>query len=300
MNNRYNTFSDFLKKEFGRRLVKLPIEAGFTCPNRDGSVGVGGCIFCSGSARSNLTVKEQILDKKKSLESKWKNSVYCAYFQSYSNTYGDLEHLKELYEEALSVDGIVALAIGTRPDCLGEDVLDLLSNLNEKTYLWLELGLQTIHDKTAGFINRGYGLEVYEKAVNNLRERNIRYMTHLIFGLPFESREMILESVKYIAKDKPFGVKFHSLFIEEGTRLAEIYKRGEFESLSLDGYVDLVVEAISLMPEETIISRITGDGDKSKLLAPKWAADKLSVISLINKKMKEKNIKQGCKKATED
>lgn len=300
MNNRYNIFSDFFKKEFERRLVKLPIEAGFTCPNRDGSVGVGGCIFCSGSDRSKLTIKDQMEKQKKSLSSKWTDSVYCAYFQNYTNTYADVEELKKLYDEALSVNGVVALAIGTRPDCLGEEVLDLLSYYNERTFLWLELGLQTIHDDTADLINRGYKLDTYERAVKKLKSRKIRYMTHLIFGLPFESREMMIESVRYLAKYKPFGVKFHSLFIEEGTSLADIYKRGEFDSLGLEEYVDLVIEAISLMPEETIISRITGDGDKSKLIEPKWAADKLRVISLINRIMKEKNIRQGIKKATED
>lgn len=300
MNNRYNNFSDYSKKVFGKRLIKLGIDAGFTCPNRDGTVGVGGCIFCgSGASDFNVRHKESITEQMKhqiaNVKPQWRDSVYCAYFQSYTNTYGEVDYLKSAYEEAISIDGVVALAIATRPDCLSDKILDLLSYYNEKTFLWIELGLQTIYDSTAEYINRGYMLSTYEEAVKKLKKRNLRYMTHIIFGLPYESKEMMLETVKFVAKEKPFGIKIHSLFMERDTEIHKRYTKNEFKLLSLEEYVGLVVESISLLPKETLIARITGDGNKEKLVAPLWSADKLKVISKINYELKNRDITQGDK-----
>lgn len=298
MNNRYNNWSDYTKKVFGKKLVRLSINAGFTCPNRDGTVGVGGCIFCGDGASefnsdSSINITEQLNLEKKKANDKWGDVIFCAYFQSFTNTYGEISYLKKVYDEPLKFDGVKAIAIATRPDCLDDEVLDLLDTINKNTFLWVELGLQTIHDKTANFINRCYDLKVYDEAVKNLNERNIRYMTHLIFGLPYETNDMILESVRYVVNAKPFGVKFHSLFIERNTRLSDIYNNEKFKLLTLEEYANLVVDAISITPKETIIARITGDGDKSKIIEPIWACDKLKVISKINFLMKTRDIIQG-------
>ncbi len=296
---RYNTLNDELKREFGTKVMKLSIDGGFTCPNRDGKVGSRGCIFCgeegSGEfAGSRLDpIRVQIENQKSLLSRKWNTDKLIIYFQNFTNTYAPVERLRKLYYEALSIEGVVGLAIATRPDCLENEVLDLLSEINERTYLWVELGLQTIHEKTARFIRRGYPLEVYDEAIEKLKSRNIKVVTHVILGLPNESREEILETVKYVGKTHTWGIKLHSLYIQRDTDLYRYYLKNPFPIMSKDEYVSLVVDGLTLLPPNMVIHRLTGDGKRELLFEPKWTLDKLSVLSSIDRELKIRNTQQG-------
>lgn len=298
---RYHTLNYELKRTFGKKVIKLSLDGGFTCPNRDGTVGYGGCIFCGeeGSGEftgsRSLSIKEQIQQQKRLLSGKWKTDKYIAYFQNFTNTYSSCENLREKYYEALSQDGVVGLAIATRPDCISKEVLELLTEINEKVYLWVELGLQTIHEKTSKFIRRGYPLEVYDETVKKLKERNIKVVTHLIFGLPFESKKDILESVKYVANTNTWGVKFHMLYIQKGTDLYKYYLKNPFPVMSREEYISLVVDGLELLPKDMVVHRVTGDGKKELLVEPRWTLDKLRVLSGIDKELKERNSYQGSK-----
>jgi len=298
---RYHTLNYEMRNTFKEKVIKLSLDGGFTCPNRDGTLGNRGCIFCgeegSGefAASRCLSIKEQIDEQKKLLSKKWDTGKYIAYFQNFTNTYSNYEDLKDKYYEALSQEGIVGLAIATRPDCLPEDVLDLLEELNEKTYLWVELGLQTIHERTAKFIRRGYSLEVYDKAVNELKKRNIRVVTHLIFGLPGETRDDMIESVKYVASTKTWGVKFHLLYIQRGTDLYYYYLNNPFHILTRDEYISIVVDGLEYLPPDMVVHRLTGDGKKELLYEPRWSLDKLRVLSGIDRELKDRNSYQGKK-----
>lgn len=297
---RYNNLSSELRRVFGEKIGKLAIDGGFTCPNRDGSLGYRGCIYCgeSGSGeftRKNISISEQIKLQINDCYEKWGTKKHIAYFQSFTNTYTTLDRLKESYEEALMNPGIVGLAIATRPDCLPTSVLDYLEELNKKTYLWIELGLQTIHPDTANLIRRGYPLSVYDETVERLKERELRAVTHLILGLPGETRDKMLESVEHVAKTRTWGIKLHSLYIQRDTDLYGLFKKDPFPIMDKEEYVRLVSEALTRLPEEMVIHRITGDGDKKLLYKPEWSADKLGVISSIDKYMKENDLKQGCR-----
>lgn len=296
---RYHSLDYEFKKLFGTKTIKLSLDGGFTCPNRDGTVGNRGCIFCgeegSGefAAQRCLNIGQQIESQKQLLSKKWPKGKYIAYFQNFTNTYSTCEDLRIKYEEAISKDDMVGLAIATRPDCLPLEVLNLLEELNKKTFLWVELGLQTIHEDTAKFIRRGYDLSVYENAINELKKRGIRVVTHLIFGLPGENKENTLDSVKYIAETNTWGVKFHLLYIQRGTDLYEYYKKHPFRVLEQDEYIDLVCDAIELLPEDMVIHRLTGDGKKELLVEPRWSLDKLRVLSGIDMELKNRNSFQG-------
>ncbi|GFN35505.1 tRNA modification radical SAM protein MnmL/YtqA [Tepidimicrobium xylanilyticum] len=298
---RYHTLNYELRKEFGQKVMKLSLDGGFTCPNRDGTIGHRGCVFCGeeGSGEfagsRTLSIEEQIREQKKLLSNKWKTGKYIAYFQSFTNTYSAYEDLRKKYYSALSQEEIVGLAIATRPDCLSEDVLDLLTELNEKTYIWIELGLQTIHERTAKFIRRGYSLETYDIAIEKLKNKNIRVVTHLILGLPGESKDEILESVKYVANTNTWGVKFHLLYIQKGTDLYEYYLKNPFPILGRDEYISLVADSLELLPKEMVVHRVTGDGKKELLFEPRWSLDKLRVLSGIDKELKRRNSYQGLK-----
>ncbi len=299
MSKGYNTLNEELKKEFGGKVMKLSLDGGFTCPNRDGTVGTKGCIFCgeegSGEfAGSRLvSIKEQVEEQKKLLSKKWDTDKYIIYFQNFTNTYGPIEKLKNLYYEAINIEGVVGLAIATRPDCLDKEVLDLLSKLNKETYLWVELGLQTIHVKSANFIRRGYPLSIYDEAIEELKKRNIKVVTHIILGLPGESKEEMLSTVRYVANTNTWGVKLHSLYIQRDTDLYEYYINNPFSIMSREEYVSLIVDALELLPKDMVIHRLTGDGKKELLHEPKWSLDKLRVLSLIEKKLKVRNSYQG-------
>jgi len=298
---RYHSLNYEFKTTFGTKVIKLSLDGGFTCPNRDGTVGSRGCIFCSeegsGEFAANriLSISEQIDEQKEILSKKWAKGKYIAYFQNFTNTYSSTEDLRRKYEEALSKEDVVGLAIATRADCLPEEVLDLLEELNKKTYLWVELGLQTIHEKTEKFIRRGYDLSVYNKGIEELKKRNIKVVTHLIFGLPRESKEDIIETVKYIANTNTWGVKFHLLYIQKDTDLYEYYKNSPFYIFSKEEYISIICDSIEILPPNMVIHRLTGDGKKGLLIEPKWSLNKLGVLSGIDMELKRRGSYQGMK-----
>lgn len=294
-----NTISDNLKKEFGQKTIKLSIDAGFTCPNRDGSKGFGGCIFCSESGSGDMASSgdniAEVIDKQiEILSGKWPNAKYLAYFQSHTNTYAPVSILREKYYAALSDPRISGLVIATRPDCLSDDVINLLSELNKKTFLWVELGLQTIHPQSAEFINRCYGLEIYDKAAKKLNEFGIKFVTHLIMGLPGESREDMVESVRYVCKSGVWGIKLHLLNITKNSRLAATHSNYmPFDSVN--DYVQFICDLLEIIPYDIVIHRMTADTPRKMLLSPPWSYQKRSILNGIYHEMARRGSFQGCK-----
>lgn len=290
---KYTTLNNYLKERFGEKVYKIALNGGFTCPNRDGKIGTKGCIFCSKGGSGDfaespdLTITEQIENGKKRLEKKIKNGKYIAYFQAFTNTYAPVEKLRAIYTEAIIHPDIVALSIGTRPDCLGDDVLALLDELNKIKPIFVELGLQTINEDTAKYIRRGYTLEVYDKAVTDLHKIDINVVTHIILGLPGESKNDMLKSVEYACKVTD-GIKLQLLHILKGTDLAKDYEQGKFEVLTLEQYTEIIKECVQIIPENVVIHRLTGDGAKKDLIAPLWSADKKTVLNTINRALKDK------------
>ncbi|MBR2043540.1 MAG: TIGR01212 family radical SAM protein [Clostridia bacterium] len=286
----YKTVNDYNKERFGCKVYKLSLDGGFTCPNRDGTLGKDGCIFCSGSnefaEKSCSTMEEQLLKAKNRVEHKNKNGKYVAYFQSFTNTYAPVSHLKALFYEAIKPDYIVGLSIGTRPDCLEQEKIELLKEINKIKPVSVELGLQTVHDKTAEYIRRGYKTQVYFDAVSRLKQAGIEVVTHVIIGLPDESKEMIKETVRQVVKAGSDGIKFHLLHVIRGTDLEKEYNQGKIKVLSLKEYAEILKECIALLPYETVVHRITGDGDKRTLAAPLWSADKKAVLNYLNEYLK--------------
>lgn len=294
-NKRYHTLSFHNKKLYERKMFKAVIDAGFTCPNIDGARGVGGCIFCDGGSgyftnEKNVPVCEQIAFERKRIHEKYPDAGIIAYFQAHSNTYCCLSRLKEIISEAIE-SGVDGISVATRADCLDEEKTDYLASVSVP--LTVELGLQTIHDETAVRINRCHSFDEFLKGYNMLKEHGIRTCVHIIDGLPGEDKEKMLETAKKLGELRPDGVKIHLLHVIEGTSLADMYNRGEYMPLEKDEYIDIVAEQLRYLPPETVIERITGDGDKRKLIAPLWSADKISVLGGIDKLMKEKNIYQG-------
>lgn len=289
---KYTTLNSYLKNKFGCKVYKLAIDGGFTCPNRDGTLGTRGCIFCSRGGSGEFaeskekSVTQQIDDGKRRVERKIKNGKYIAYFQAFTNTYAPVCKLKSLYTEAINHPDIVALSIGTRPDCLGNDVLELLDEMNKIKPVFVELGLQTIHEDTAQYIRRGYPLEVYDKAVDDLHKIGINVVTHLIIGLPGESEQDILQSVEYVCQ-KTDGIKLQLLHILEGTDLADEYRECKVDVLSLEEYTSIIKHCVEIIPDNVVIHRLTGDGAKKDLIAPLWSADKKHVLNTINKAIGE-------------
>lgn len=289
---KYTTLNNYLKERFGEKVYKIALNGGFTCPNRDGTIDTRGCIFCSKGGSGDfaespdLTITEQINNGKKRLEQKIKNGKYIAYFQAFTNTYAPVEILRKTYEEAINHPDIVALSIGTRPDCLGDNVLALLDELNKIKQIFVELGLQTINEQTAKYIRRGYTLDVYDKAVADLHKIGINVVTHIILGLPNESKEDMLKSVEYACRVTD-GIKLQLLHILKGTDLAKDYEQGKFEVLTLEQYTEIITECVQIIPEDVVIHRLTGDGAKKELIAPLWSADKKTVLNTINRALKE-------------
>lgn len=296
---RYYSLDYEMKKTFGEKAIKLSIDGDFTCPNRDGTIGSKGCIFCSerGSgdfnSDKNKSITEQIKEQKQIMSKKWKSSTYIAYFQNYTNTYDTVENLRKKFYEALSSENIKGLAIATRPDCINPEVLKLLEELNSKTFLWVELGLQSINDKTGNFLRRGYKTEKFEKTYEQLKNKNIRTVVHLIFGIPGETKTDMLNSVSYISKKNVWGVKIHMLHVLNNTDLAEYYEKTHFKILSNEEYVNIICDAIELLNPEIVIHRLTGDGKKSDLIEPTWTLHKLKVLSDIDKELKIRESYQG-------
>lgn len=295
MSHTYLTANVYCRRLFGEKVYKLALSASTSCPNRDGTVGIGGCTFCStgGSgdfaASAVLPVSRQIDEAKRILGTKGEGLKYIAYFQSYTGTYGDLVLLERIYTEAAEHPDIVGLSIATRPDCLGQDALAMLERLAAKKPLWVELGLQTSNEETAKRINRCYPLSVYEKAMADLKALGVHRITHVILGLPNESRADMLATVKYAGQFTD-GVKLQLLHVLEGTALAEGYRRGEFRTLEPDEYYELVADALELLPEDVVIHRLTGDGAKQDLIAPKWSGDKKRVLADMNRVLRAREI----------
>lgn len=297
-NKRYHTLNYYNKVKYGEKVFKAVIDGGFTCPNKDGKISHGGCIFCDGGSgyftKGNLSVKEQVNSELKRIRNKNPNAKAIAYFQSNTNTYASVEYLKKVYEEALSCDGIIGISIGTRADCLDQDIINYIADLNNQTNLTVELGLQTIHNTTLKYINRGYNHEKFCDGYNKLKERNIRTCLHIINGLPFENEKMMLDTVQEVAKLNPEAVKIQMLHVIKNTPLEKTYNNG-LELLSMEEYIDIVVKQLELLSPETVVERITGDGDKSKLISPLWSTNKIAVLGGIDKKQVQLNSMQGKK-----
>ena len=296
---RYNSLNYFLRDKFGEKVFKISLDGGFSCPNRDGTISSGGCLFCSESGSGDyagareLSITNQFNDIKEMMAHKWKSGKYIAYFQAYTNTYAPIEELKRKYEEALNQENVVAIAIATRPDCLGDDVLDLLEEINNRVYLWVELGLQTSNDEIAKKINRGYKLEVFEESMKKLKERNIDVVVHDIIGLPGESKEDMIKTIDYIAHSGAKGVKFHLLHLMKQTPMEKVYEKGELEFLLQEDYIELITRGITMIPKEMVVHRLTGDAPRELLIGPMWSLNKWEVLNSIDKALKDNDLWQG-------
>jgi radical SAM protein (TIGR01212 family) len=295
----YFSLSDYLKNEFGTKVYKIALDAGCTCPNRDGTLGTRGCIFCSegGSgdfaADRSLSISNQIESARERVRKKTGDGKYIAYFQNYTNTYAPAKYLEPLFTEAIHHPDIAALSIATRPDCLSDEVLELLHRLSLIKPVWVELGLQTIHQKSAVLIRRGFDLSCFEEAVIKLKGIGVTIIVHLILGLPGETKSDMLASIDYLAHMPIDGIKLQLLHVLKNTGLAEMYARGDFEVLTMEQYIDLLAECIERLPAGIVIHRLTGDGPKSLLVAPLWSANKRNVLNTIRREFTARNIRQG-------
>jgi len=297
---RYVSLNNFLKEKFGTRVHKVPLDGGFTCPNRDGSKSTGGCIYCNslgsgtGASLEGKSIEKQMEEGITYLSKRFKAKKFIAYFQSYSGSYGNAEQLKELYDSSLIDERVVGLSVGTRPDCLNKEVLDLLEDYQKKNYMvWLETGLQSVHNKTLEFINRHHSFEDFLYALDRAKERGLLVCTHIIFGLPGEGREEMIETAKKISKLPVDGIKFHSLYVVKGTPMEKLLKEGIYKPITEEEYVNMVCEAIALLPEKVVIQRLTGDPKKEELVEPQWTMNKQKTLSLIEKKLVERDLWQG-------
>lgn len=294
---RINTINTYLKNKFGHKVVKLSLDGGFTCPNRDGTKGTGGCLFCSASGSGDMAagsgnIRADLDQQIRLLSPKWPDARYIAYFQSHTNTYAPVDQLRAKFYAALEHPEVIGIAIATRPDCLPNDVLQLLDEINKKTFMWVELGLQTIHDDTMKAMNLCYTLSDYDDAAAKLHELGIRTVTHLILGLPGESCEMMLDSVSYVSSKKIFGIKLHMLNLVKGSAMEKLYP--DFVSFNtIEEYTDLVISAIELIPPTTTLHRISADAPRSTLISPSWSYMKRTILNGIHKTMKERNTWQG-------
>lgn len=299
-NKRYHTYNYYLKNKYKNKIAKVSLNAGFTCPNRDGSSGYGGCIFCSdkgsGDFAGNVydSLQKQFHDVSSIMRQKWPNCQFIAYFQANTNTYGSIERLAKTFEPFIDYPDVVGLAIATRPDCLSEEVCDYLYELSQKCDLYVELGLQTIHNQTAEFIHRGHDYQTFLDGLSRLRQRNIDVCVHIINGLPYETYEMMLETAKVVGQLDIQGLKIHNLFMLKNTALHQIYQKEPFPILSRDEYIQLVVEQLTYIPAHIVIERLTGDAPLQNLVEPLWSIKKVTILNDIDKLMKEKDIYQGC------
>ena len=298
-NKRYHTLNYHFKNKFNEKVIKVSLNAGFTCPNIDGTKGYGGCIYCSktGSGEFGGNINDDLITQfnkvKAVMDRKWTSTKYIGYFQARSNTYAPVSILKEKYETILNIDNVIGLFIATRPDCITDECLDYLEDLNKKTYLTIELGLQTIHEKTSKLINRGHTLNEFETMVKKLREKNIDIVVHIINGLPYETEEMMLETVKYLNKLDIQGIKIHMLNIIKDTPLENMYIKENFHILTKEEYIDIVIKQLELLRGEIVIHRITADPEPENLIEPKWLLKKVSLLNDIDKEMKKRNTYQG-------
>lgn|SRR5699024_2104226 len=295
----YYSLHAMLQERFHEKVYKLSLNGGMTCPNRDGTLGTRGCIFCSAGGSGDfaadrlLSVTKQIEQQKALITQKRPVHKFIAYFQAYTNTYAPVPYLEKLFREAICHPDIVALSIGTRPDCLGDDVLDLLDRLNRIKPVWVELGLQTIHEDTARYIRRGYALDCFEKAVKDLRARSLEVIVHTILGLPGEDRERTLQTIRYLNGQPIQGIKLQLLHVLKGTDLALDYERGLFETLTMESYLTLLIACLERLSPDIVVHRLTGDGPKDLLIAPVWSSAKRTVLNELHRRMKLENTWQG-------
>ena len=300
-NKRYHTWNYYLRQKFGEKIFKVSLNAGFTCPNVDGTLGYGGCIYCSregsgdfaGNPNDNL--RKQFDEIKTMMLKKWPNAKYIGYFQAFTNTYAPLEVLKERYETVLGFEDVIGLSISTRPDCLPDDVVDYLAELNERTNLWVELGLQTIHDETSEIINRGHSYQDFLDGFKKLKDRNIKTVVHIINGLPSEDKEMMMQTAKAVADMGADGIKIHLLHIIKDTPLRDFLNNGKIIPMEQEEYINLVCDQLEILPEDMVIHRLTGDGKRDELLAPLWSLKKWEVLNRIDDEMKRRGTFQGSK-----
>ena len=291
--------NDFLKEKFNEKIYKVSLDGGFTCPNRDGKVSRGGCIFCSENGSGDFTatklksIHAQIEEQIDLVSKKYKGDKYIAYFQNFTNTYAEVSYLRKIYEEALSHEKIVGLAIATRPDCLGDDVLELLAELNKKTFLWVELGLQTLNDYVAKYFNRAYETEIYKEASEKLNRLNIKFVTHIIIGLPKEEDDDYLKTAIFAQNCGTWGIKLHLMYVVKNTPLEKLYLNGGLKVNTKEEYVEKVINILENISPEIVVHRLTGDGDRETLVAPLWSIKKIDVLNSIHKELKRRNTYQG-------
>ena len=303
----YTSLSDYLKEKYNTKVYKLSLSSGCSCPNRDGKISTGGCIFCSEGGSGdfassyNTDIEQQIIQAKSRVDQKISNKIpeserkYIAYFQAHTNTYAPVHILKQKYEEALAIPNVIGIAIATRADSITNETMDYLEELNKRTNLTIELGLQTIHEKTSKLINRCHTLEQFEKTVKELQKRKIEIVVHIINGLPYETKEMMIETVKYLNKLKINGIKIHMLNITKNTKIYEQYQKEKFHLLTKEEYIDIVTTELQYLDPKIVIHRITSDPDKEELIEPKWLIKKFCLLNDIDKYMKKNNIYQGQK-----
>lgn len=291
--------NDFLKEKFNEKIYKVSLDGGFTCPNRDGKVSRGGCIFCSENGSGDFTatklksIHAQIEEQIDLVSKKYKGDKYIAYFQNFTNTYAEVSYLRKIYEEALSHEKIVGLAIATRPDCLEDDVLELLAELNKKTFLWVELGLQTLNDDVAKYFNRAYETEIYKEASEKLNRLSIKFVTHIIIGLPKEEEDDYLKTTIFAQNCGTWGIKLHLMYVVKNTPLEKLYLNGDLKVNTKEEYVEKVVNVLENISSEIVVHRLTGDGDRETLVAPLWSIKKIDVLNSIHKELKRRNTYQG-------
>ncbi|RJR12519.1 TIGR01212 family radical SAM protein [Candidatus Parcubacteria bacterium] len=296
---RYHTWNYHLRQTFGHKVFKVALDGGFDCPNRDGTVAHGGCTFCSAAGSGDFAGNRaddlitQFNEVKNKMHHKWKDGKYMAYFQAFTNTHAPVAELREKYEAVLSQEGVVGLSIGTRPDCLPDDVVEYLAELNERTYLWVELGLQTVHERTALLINRAHDFDMYAQGVQKLRNHGIRVCSHIINGLPLENNKMMMETAQAVADLDVQGIKIHLLHLLKGTPMVKQYEKGLLEFLSFDDYIQLVCDQLEILPPKMIVHRITGDGPIDIMIGPMWSVDKWSVLNAIDAELKRRDSYQG-------
>lgn len=296
---RYYTWNQYLRNQFDMKIFKVALDAGFDCPNRDGTVAFGGCTFCSVAGSGDFAgdkvdpIPVQFEKIKLKMHEKWKTGKYIAYFQAYTNTHAPIEVLKEKFEAALSLEGVVGISIATRPDCLPDDVVEYLAELNQRTYLWIELGLQTVHEKTAKLVNRAHDFQTYVAGVDKLRKHNIRICTHIINGLPLEDRDMMMETAKEVAKLDVQGIKIHLLHLLKGTPLVKQYEKGKLQFMERDAYIQLVADQLEVIPPEMVVQRITGDGPIDLMIGPMWSVNKWDVLNGIDAELARRDSYQG-------
>jgi uncharacterized protein len=299
MDKRYTDYNSYLRQVFGCRVQKISIDAGLTCPNRDGRTGSGGCIYCNargsgtGAFSKGISIAEQVARGKELMAKRYKASKYIAYFQSFSNTYAPVSVLKQLYDEALAAAEVVGLAIGTRPDCVDTVILDLIESYVDPYLVWIEYGLQSAHDQTLQRINRGHDFACFQKAVALTRNRGIKICTHLILGLPGETRQMMLDTARTIAGMGIDGVKLHLMYVVKGTALEVLYRKGQYRCLEQQEYVDIVCDVLELLPMEMVIQRLTGDPHPDELAAPIWSLQKSQTFSMITETLVNRDSWQG-------